>query len=373
MTKRTFGVEEELLLVDAVTLAPLPAAERLVALQQEDSDTDHEITLEFKQEQIEVVSPPQTTLLGQLECIRAGRKLADAAASRVGGRVVALSTVPGEVDTHLIPKPRFHNIHRRFGITAVEQLTCGFHVHVLIKSQEEGVAALDRIRDWLPVLLALSANSPFWQGVDTGFSSYRYQVWNRWPLTGPTDFFGSAAAHDHHQRMLLATKVPLDKGMIYFDARLCEHQPTLEIRVADVCLDSTHAAVLATIARALVETAIRHWEAGVPVVPTPTSALQAWSWQASSRGVDNELVNPMTGAPAPAVEVVAGLMEVIRPVLVEYGEETMVAEVVSEMLSEGPGARWQREVFASRREVRDVVEFALGVTHRDGAAKYAEG
>lgn len=370
---RTFGVEEELLLVDAVSLAPLAAAQRLVALEQEKSQTGHELTLEFKQEQIEVVSPPQTTLLGQLEAIRLGRKLADTAAARVGGRVVALSTVPGQVDTHVLPEPRYRNIHRRFGITAVEQLTCGFHVHVLVHSREEGVAVLDRIRAWLPVFLALSANSPFWQGVDTGFASYRYQAWSRWPMTGPTDFFGSAEVHDHHQQMLLATNVPLDAGMIYFDARLCEHHPTLEVRVADVCLDSTHAAVLATMIRALVETAARAWAAGTPVVATPTSALQAWSWQASCHGVDSDLVNPATGTPAPAADVVAALLEVIRPVLLEYGEEAMVREAVAELLNGGAGSERQRATYAERQQLNDVVSMALGITHRDGAVKYAEG
>ena len=75
----------------------------------------------------------------------------------------------------------------RFGLTASEQLTCGCHVHVAIASADEGVAALDRIRPWLAPLLALSANSPFWDETDSGYASYRSQVWGRWPSTGPTE------------------------------------------------------------------------------------------------------------------------------------------------------------------------------------------
>lgn len=365
---RTFGIEEELLLVDPVTLAPLPVAEQVIELNHQDPRDSHQVTLEFKQEQVEVVSPPQTTLLGQLQAIRAGRAFAEVAAARAGGRVVALPTAPGIVTPRLVSSPRFRKIGERFGITATEQLTCAFHVHVFIHSRDEGVAALDRIRVWLPILLALSANSPFWHGADTGFASYRYQAWNRWPMTGPTDIFGSAAAYSRYEASLLDTQVPLDAGMLYFDARLCDHQPTLEVRVADVCLEAEHAAVIATIIRAMVETAARDWRAGRPAPDTATSVLRAWSWQASCHGVEAHLIDPVTSTPVPAADAVAGLLESIRSVLVEYGEDAVVESVVAEVLHGRSGARRQREVFATRRDLRDVVAMALEATHHDGPA-----
>ncbi len=82
-----------------------------------------------------------------------------------------------------------------FGLTAREQLTCGFHVHVCVGSDQERAAVLDRIRIWLPVLAALSANSPFWNGEDTGYGSYRTQAWGRWPTLGPAELFGSDAGY----------------------------------------------------------------------------------------------------------------------------------------------------------------------------------
>lgn len=375
---RTFGVEEELLLVDAATFSPLPAGDRAVQLHVEAQEamgqradpgepgdpSGHEITTEFQQEQFEVAYPPQTTLAAQLETIRAGRALADTAASRVGGRVVALPTSPGPISPHLVPNPRYQRISERFGFTVKEQLTCGFHIHVQVESPEEAVAVLDRIRVWLPVVLALSANSPFWQGFDTDFASYRYQAWNRWPTAGPTDVFGSADAYEQHRAALLSTGVPLDPGMLYFDARVCEHHPTVEIRVADVCLEAEHAATIATLVRALVETVAREWAAGIPAPEVPASVLQLWSWRASRYGTEEELIDQATGQPAPAAEVLAGFIKYLRPVLAEYGELTTVEATVADILADGTGARRQRAAYAVHGELVDVITTALDITHR---------
>ncbi len=155
-----------------------------------------------------------------------------------------------------------------YGLTAQEQLTCGCHVHVSVESDEEGVAVLDRMRVWLPVLLALSANSPFWQGKDTRYGSYRSQVWGRWPSAGPVEIHGSAEAYHARVRSLVATGALRDEGMIYFDARLSHRYPTVEVRVADVCLDPADTVLLATLVRGLVETSAREWREGRPVPDT---------------------------------------------------------------------------------------------------------
>ena len=143
---RTFGVEEELLLVDATSLDPLSAGELIVAKNGEDTPTGHKLTTEFKQEQLEVVSPPQYTLAEQLATIRTGRALAAAAAANSGGLVAAIPTAPGTDSPRRTPGPRNQKIQQRFGLTASEQLTNGFHIHVAVEDWDEGVTALDRIR-----------------------------------------------------------------------------------------------------------------------------------------------------------------------------------------------------------------------------------
>jgi carboxylate-amine ligase len=383
---RSFGVEEELLLIDVVTYRPLAAGEEAVhhheRVHQRSSRCPvstlavsepsevmprHGLTVELQQEQIEVVGPPQLTLTEQIAAIRTGRVLADEAAQAVGGRAVAVGTSVAAGLPHLVPEARYRRIQQHVGLLAVEQLTCGFHVHVAVESRQEGVAVLDRIRVWLPLLLALSANSPFWYGVDSGFASYRYQAWSRWPTAGPTELFGTVEAYDRHVQELLSSGVPLDAGMIYYDARLSSRFPTVEVRVADVCLDPVHAAVIAALVRALVETAARAWRAGADPVPVSLTALRAWSWRAARFGVEDSLISPTTGAPAPAGDVVSELFQLLEPVLSEQDEIGQVHTVIAEILRHGTGAVRQREAYAPRHEFSDVMEAAIALSHPTAA------
>ncbi|QGF23511.1 glutamate--cysteine ligase [Raineyella fluvialis] len=360
---RRYGVEEELLVVDAETLEPLPSGGRAADDRGEGSASETQLTAELQQEQIEAVSPPMSTLSEQWAAIRRGRALAQEAAARFGGVVVALPLAPARVTPHLVAHPRYQRMLEQFGPTAAEQLTNGFHVHVEIGSRAEGVGVLDRIRVWLPAVLALSANSPFSGGADTGYASYRYQAWSRWPTAGPTDLFGSPDGYDRHRAALLATKVPLDAGMLYFDARLAEKYSTVEVRVADVNLDAEHAAVIASLIRALVETGARAWRNGDPAPDVPASELSVWNWRASRSGIEDQLVDPRSGTPVPAAEVIGQFLELVRPALADDEERMAVETVVDDILHTGGGARRQRRAYEAHHRLRDVVACAVDATH----------
>lgn len=341
---RTFGVEEELLIVDPVTGEPLALADALLASSKSAADAapDPELTTELKLEQIETQTRPCLDYTELLQHIRGGRARADQAARQHGARVAALATSPLAATTHTTPDPRYATIKERYGLTVHELLTCGFHVHTFIESPEEGVAVLDRIRDKLAVLVALSANSPFWNGVETGFESYRTQAWNRLPTSGPSAIFGTLPVYRRTVARLLETGVLLDEGMIYFDARLARNHPTVEVRVADVCLRAEDAAILAVLVRALVETASREWRDEVEPIPVPTVLLRMASWQASNRGLRDELLNFGTFRPEPAADVVNALVDYLEPVLLEQGELELVRAGIRRILSHGTGAEQQR-------------------------------
>ncbi len=366
--QRLVGVEEELLLVDAHSFLPLPISGQILAGGPLLLPNGTTIETELKREQIEVVSPPLFHRDDILSAVRAGRRAADAAAQEQGARAVALATATDLCTPHIVHAPRYEQMRRRFGLTLEEQLTCGLHVHVTVASREEGVAVLDRIRPWLPILLALSANSPFWRGVDSGFASYRYQAWSRWPGTGPYELFGSAAGYADSIREILAIGVALDEGMIYFDARLSSHAPTVEVRIADVCLAPEDTVTVALLVRALVERAVDDWRAGAAVDDVGTALLRLASWRASRWGLEQDLINPLTHRPCAARACVLELLTHVQAHFVSDEEMNAVRQGVAAILDRGNGATQQRRMHAEGGDASAVVAGAVDRTHSERAA-----
>ena len=151
--------------------------------------------------------------------------------------------------------------------------------------------------------------------------------------------------------------------MIYYDARLSESHPTLEVRVADVCLAAEHAAAIAALIRALVDTAVVAWQEGVPPDPRPGTLIRTWAWQASRDGVEGALIHPATSRPRPAAEVLDGLLDHVRPVLDGYGETETIAAIIGQILHHGTGVRRQRAAYARSQDIHDVVTDAWEATH----------
>jgi carboxylate-amine ligase len=396
---RTFGVEEELIIVDPVSGVPLALANAVLSgLTPEDTgagaagatgaagasglgNSGSGFSFELKLEQVETQTAPCLDYGALLAQIRQSRGFADRAARGHGARVAALATSPLASITHTTPNQRYATMQRRFGLTVQEQLTCGFHVHTFVESPEEGVAVLDRIRDKLAVLIALSANSPFWNGTETGFESYRTQAWNRWPAAGPAMIFGSLPAYRRAVTRLLESGVLLDEGMVYFDARLARHHPTVEVRVADVCLRSEDAGLIAVLVRGLVESASREWRDGVDPAPVPTVLLRMAAWQASNCGLRGELLDFGSFRPAPARDVVDALVDFLAPVLAEQGELELVRRGVDRILADGTGSQVQRQALSAPRSgtrpddaaLAAVVAHAVRVTTQEAGAGPAMG
>ncbi|WP_411374128.1 glutamate--cysteine ligase [Arthrobacter sp. MPF02] len=359
---RSFGVEEEFLLVDAETGKHAAVGEELIAATslkdaggRATGPQGSSLTTEVQREQVEAVSAPFTCLTDLAAALKEGRAEADRQAGAFGARIAALGTSPLPALPHLVQKPRYRAMEERFQLPLREHLMCGFHVHVGVNSPEEGVAVLDRIRIWLPILIALSANSPYWQGKDTGYASFRYQIWRRWPTAGPTVTFGSARSYHDLVEMLLSCNVLLDRGQIYFDARLSANHPTVEIRVPDVCTDPAHAVAIAGIVRALVETAARDWADGKPHPAVPAEMLRLASWRASRYGIGDELMHPELNRPRPAAECVQTLLAHTGDALTEAGDRTFVEDIVGQILDCGTGASRQRIIMDGAGSFRKLI------------------
>lgn len=360
---RTLGVEEELLLVDAESGEPRAVAAAALRSADAGSDEGAGVEGELMQQQLETGTAPVSGAAELLEELVAWRTRADGHARTAGARVAALPTSPVPVEPRTTPDPRYREIAEEFGITQAEQLACGMHVHVSVDSDEEAVGALDRVRPWLPVLTALSAGSPFWQGLDTGYASFRSQLWRRWPSAGSPGPFGSPGAYRALVSELVATDTIVDDGMAYFDVRLARGLPTLELRVADVCPRVEVATAIALLGRALVERAAADWSAGVNAPGVSPATVALMTFRAARSGLAGALVDPVTRTPRPAADVVAGLLDHVAEPLAGYGDRELVDEVVGSLLGGGTAAERHRRVAGEDLDLPAVVRDAVSLTH----------
>ncbi|TDN91144.1 glutamate--cysteine ligase [Microbacterium sp. BK668] len=341
MRRRTIGVEEEFLLVEQETGAPTPVAPALLA-KVDESAVSFGAAAEMHQEMIELISTPHSDLEALRHDLATARSWADAAAASLGARLAPLATSPLPVAPHPSAGPRYQRLVERYGVTSARCLTCGMHVHVSVASAEEGVTVLDRIRGWLPVVRALAANSPFDGGEDTGHAGWRFVSWSQWPSSGPAEVYGDVDGYHRATAELLATGALLDEAMVYTDVRLSTRFPTVEVRVADVQLTTAAATAIAGLVRGLVGRAAEDGRLGEPPPDVSVNAIRLAEAEAALHGLAGPLVDPRTGRPAPAGEVVAALLDYAEPALAVHGDTARVRRGVEQLVAEGGGAAWQR-------------------------------
>lgn len=365
-TRREVGVEEEFLLIDSTRLRAMPDGEAVVAEAArrlpEPSGDGHGVTQEFKREQVETGSAPRRDLAELESDLRSLRAALSGSARTLGRELAAMGTCPLRVASTTSPDERYRQMTDAVGIVARNHLTCGMHVHVSIATRAEGVAVLDRIRPWLPSLLALSANSPYWQGEDTSYASYRHVALGLWPAAGPTEQFGDEAGYDAAVAHLINSGAVLDAGMIYFDARLSARYPTVEIRAADVSPRLSTAVMVAALCRALVETAAQEARHGRRPSGVRTDLLRAAMWRAARSGMSDDLVDPVEARPVDAWNLIDKLVDHVAVALQMSDDAGVVDVALRDIQNRGTGSDEQRISYAWQGDMRDVVLDAIGRT-----------
>jgi carboxylate-amine ligase len=342
----TIGLEEEYLLLDPQTGRPVADAEnvRRHSRGQPALDPD-EVERELLQVQLEVATPVCATLDeagGHLLRLRSELQTAAAGAGLALASVGAAPLLGPELPP-ASRTDRYQAVHAKAPRLVDEMLLNGLHVHVAVPSPDAGIHVLNGLRRWLPVLTALAANSPFWDGADSGFASWRTVHFNRWPVSGPPPAFVDADDYEQRVLALLRTNALVDRGQLYWQARLSHRYPTVEIRVADAQLRVEDSVVLAGLLRGLVATGLR----SEPTPPPPDELVRAASWQAARDELTSTLVDPATGEKRPAAEEVERLLRHIGPALHELGDAMQVAALVERRLEQGPGARRLRSAAES--------------------------
>jgi len=356
---RKVGVEEELLLVDPETRELANAAGAVLHTHRTEPDAESadgapgDLEGELLRHMVETHTDPATDLAEIDRQLREARRTALTAARDAGLALAAVATPPlGSADPGVSANPRYERIVNEFGDIGRRAGTLGMHVHVDIADDEEGVRVIDGLRPWLPLLTALSANSPYAGGHDTGYASWRHQVWTRWPSAGTAEPYGSAAEYRRVSADLIRLGAALDPGMLYYDARLAEAYPTVEVRVADVCTEVDDALLVVALTRALVETVATE-DASPPV---RSDLLRAAGWRASRYGVSGDLVHPLTWDIVPAPDALHGLVEHVLPALEAAGDVARVEDGLARLSATGNGARRQRATRERSDDLRGVVD-----------------
>jgi carboxylate-amine ligase len=350
----TVGVEEEFLLVDPATGAATAAVDAVMSRVPD--ELRGQVQHEFQTSQIEIGSPPGLDLAAvrhSLGLLRAGLATA---ADEAGVRLLAVGTgpvagpMPPVVDT-----PRFREMVDRFGMLVAGPGNNGMHIHVGVPDPEIGVQVLNHLRPWLPILQAITANSPFYQGRDTGYASWRSMLWEHWPPVSPTPWL---ASHAHYERLidqLISTGMMLDEAMLYWYARLSARYPTVEIRVGDVVPTIDDVLVVAALTRGLVASALADIAAGRRPVQVDHHLLVAAHWRAARDGLEGRAVGP-DGQTRPAWDVLDRLVARVRPHLTQHGDLDVIASLLARLRDCGTGAARQRAAFARAGRLTDVID-----------------
>lgn len=340
----TVGVEEEFLLVDPVTGVPVNRADEVVAVAREQLglELEHELTGAQVETNTSVCRDVEQARRELLET----RRLVAQAARTAGCRAIAVGAPPlGDATGEITDSLRYRRIAREFGALAEQQLICGCHVHVAVPDRETAVQVCNHVRPWLPVLAAVTANSPFSGGEDTGFASWRSTVWSRWPVSGPPPFFTSWQHYEEVCDTMIAAGTALDRAMVYWDVRPATDLPTVEVRVSDVAASVDDAVLLAALVRALVAQAVVDVGRGVRAEQIPQETLRQACWSAANEGLPGTTLDVLSGEPRPLRQQLDELVRRLIPVFEANGDLPAVQRGLRLLDGEGGGADRQRRVF----------------------------
>lgn len=359
----TLGVEEELHVVDLATGRLSPRAPELLH-----GLPYAEFSVELQRTTVETNTPVATTLDDlRAELVRL-RGMADDVAAKVGLGVVAAGTAPvsSTADFELTALGRFSRMQQDYRYLVDDQLICGLQVHTGVADRDTAVRVAQRIAPDLPALLALSASSPYWHGVDTGYSSFRTVIWRRWPTAGSFSTDGTVQTAEQYDRLvgdLIAAGVISDPKMAYFDVRPSAHVPTLELRVCDGCPLVDDAVLIAGLFRALVADAIDVDRRGADLRGRPEPVHRAAMWRAARSGLAGSLLTPAPRPQSqPAADVLWALARRLADRLEETGDRAVVEDLLTGVLARGESASRQRARFAERGRLTDVVTLLVTET-----------
>lgn len=278
-------------------------------------------------------------------------------------KIAAAGTHPFSdwINQLITPDSRYDQLIDEMRDVARGNLIFGLHVHVGIPDRDTGIKIMNEVRYFLPHVYALSTNSPFWCGRDTGFSSYRSKVFDKFPRTGIPDYFQSAAEYDKYVNLLIKTGC-IDNGKkIWWDIRVHPFYPTIEYRICDVPMRVDETICLAAIMQAIVAKLHKLHSQNLSFRQYRRNLINENKWRAARDGINAKLIDFGKEAEVPFRELVTELLEFIDDVVDELGSRKEV-EYVHQILANGTGADRQLKVFKETGSLQAVVDYMIAET-----------
>jgi carboxylate-amine ligase len=360
-TPFTVGIEEELMLIDADGLDLAQGIEAV--LDGVPEQWRGHVKPELMQSVLEVATGICSDLGQAAGELAELRRLVAEIAGRHGMLVGAAGTHPFALweEQLIVERDRYRELAAELGFIARQELIFGMHVHVGIVGADRAIYVADGIRRYLPLLLALSANSPFWRGQDTGMMSARTPIFRAFPRVGIPPHYGSWEIFSRRVELMMESGAIDDYSYLWWDVRPHPDLGTVETRVFDQPTRLDQTISLAALVMALAHRLVRHFDRGEPLREVPTELVDDNKVRAALHGIEGELIDFPHRKSVPAGEMVRHLVRVVRDDAVELGCEAEL-DGVERLVAEGTGARRQVEMLRAGSDMRDVVREVVSKT-----------
>ena len=364
-----FGIEEEYFLADGET-GRSPSGEAADRFHASAADAVEPAAHELLKGQVEVSTAPGTDVAAARGSLLDLRRRLVGLAGDQGLVLFAAGShplgMPGEQAT--TEEDRYEKLAEHFGIISQRSMCCAMHVHVEVPDPDARIALMNRLTPALPVFLALSTSSPFWEGRASGLHGFRLAAFSQWPRMGLPEIFADDTAYRRLVDRLVGARVMEDASFVWWLIRPSIHYPTIELRIADSCTRLDDAVAIAALYRGLVRCAVRRPDFNAGFGPLERAVCAENIWQAQRRGIAARFVDPAGGATLSVAESLERLLAAVAEDAAALGCEAEVA-ATRDILRDGSSADRQLALFREAKArgvpthdaLRDVI-LALATT-----------
>ncbi|MES1193711.1 MAG: carboxylate-amine ligase [Solirubrobacterales bacterium] len=367
----TIGIEEELMIVDAGSYELVNAIESLLEAAGSVDTTAGEIKPELMESVLEIATRPAANTAEAGQQLRELRRQVCEIAAPRGLAIGSAGTHPFALweDQRIASRQRYRELVNALRFVARQELIFGLHVHVGLDDPDKAIHVANGMRVHLPVLLALSANSPFWRGDGTGMASTRLPIFRAFPRVGVPPSYRDWADYERQIEFMVSSGVMEDYTYLWYDVRPHPKLGTVEIRACDAQTRVEHTLGLAALIQAMVKELAEHFDEGKHLGEYPWQMLDENRWLAARHGLGGELVDLPTNARVATKALAQRLLDRLREHAQDLGSAAEL-EGIDDLLSRGNGAARQVVVYEANHDLREVMAEVVAATTGDGDTEF---